>query len=78
MSSNHTTCRRRDIVGAAYVEAAIKIAHKSGRERAEVFLRRQAVVSDEVVDRVLSSPPDALRKRTWLRLDDIAAPAAVP
>lgn len=62
MSVIAVTCRRRDIVGAAYVEAAIKISGKLGRDRAEILLRQHGV-DDAVIGRVLAGAPDALRKR---------------
>lgn len=47
------TGRRRDVVGAAVVQAALAVFQELGRERAELMLRREGL-SDAVIDRVLA------------------------
>lgn len=55
-------CRRRDAVGAAYVEAAIKISGKLGKDRAESLLRLHGI-GDAVIGRVLAGQPRTVRRR---------------
>lgn len=46
--------RRRDMVKAAIVEAALAVRAQLGRERAENLLRREGL-PDDVIDRVLAA-----------------------
>jgi len=52
MKSPDTGCRRRNWVGAAVVEAAIKIHVLLGRERAEAMMVREGIPGD-VIARIL-------------------------
>jgi hypothetical protein len=50
----HSSGRRRDLIGAAVVQAAIAIQQELGRDRAACMLRRDGL-PDDVVERVLAS-----------------------
>ena len=47
------TGRRRDVIGAAVVQAALAVFQELGRERAEQMLRREGL-SEAVISRVLA------------------------
>ncbi|MUI11500.1 hypothetical protein GJV26_03195 [Massilia dura] len=47
------TGRRRDVIGAAVVQAALAVFQELGRERAEQMLRREGL-SETVITRVLA------------------------
>jgi hypothetical protein len=63
------TCRRHNHVHAAYVDAALKIEHALGNERAILFLLREGV-SAAVVSRIFKFPERRRaftpRKAPWL------------
>lgn len=57
-----STGRRRDVVRAAIVEAALTVRERLDRDRAERLLRREAL-DDDVIGRVLDDEPAARRAR---------------
>lgn len=55
-------CRRRNHVGAAFVEASLTIREVRGIARAEAFLVRERLPA-AVIQRVLHGPSDCHRSR---------------
>jgi hypothetical protein len=69
-----STCRRRNVVSAAIVEAAIKIRTLLDDERATALLVRENVPAS-VIARVLAGDADRLRTRAH-RSTEAGKPAA--
>jgi hypothetical protein len=70
MTSLNTGCRRKNWVGAAVVEAAIKIHVLLGRERAKAMMVREGIPGD-VIARIL----DDRQFRTSARDSAVPKPA---
>ncbi len=58
----HATCRTKNLVQDAVVEAALKIDKKLGREMALTLLREEGV-PDEVAARIFGQEPALRRSR---------------
>lgn len=71
--------RRRNMVQAALVQAAITVGAQLGRERAERLLRREQV-ADEVIARVLADPGPGqhMRRKPTCPAPPCALPDAGP
>jgi hypothetical protein len=60
------TCRRKNLVHDAIVEAALKIEQKLGTDTARVLLHAEQV-APEVIERIMSQRPRQMRQRQAAR-----------